>query len=137
MAAIELLLLSGRRLGQELNLRWSDIDFERRFLLLPDGKTGAKSVYLSEAAPRVVRGVEQHDECPYALPGKRSSEPLRSVRVPWMHICQAARLDNLRLQDLRHSFASVGAASGLSPPMIGALLVHSQPRARPIKCLAL
>jgi integrase len=47
--------------------------------------------------------------------------------VPWEHICKAARLNNLRLHDLRHSFASVGAAGGLSLPMIGALLGHSQP----------
>ena len=52
VAAIELLLLTGCRLGEVLNLRWSDIDFERRFLLLPDSKTGAKTVYLSEAALR-------------------------------------------------------------------------------------
>ena len=127
VAAIELLLLTGCRLGEVLNLRWSDIDFERRFLLLPDSKTGAKTVYLSEAAFRVLRGIKQHEGCAYVFPGKRSTEPLRSVRVPWTHICKAARLDNLRLHDLRHSFASVGAASGLSLPMIGALLGHSQP----------
>lgn len=127
VAAIELLLLTGCRLGEVLNLRWSDIDFERRFLLLPDSKTGAKTVYLSEAALRVVRDIRGRSESPYLFPGKRASEPLRSIRVPWEHVCKAARLDNLRLHDLRHSFASVGAASGLSLPMIGALLGHSQP----------
>ena len=127
MVAIELLLLIGYRLGEVLNLRWADLDFERRFLLLPDSKTGAKTVYLSEAASRVLRDIEQCEGSPYVFPGKRSSEPLRSIRVPWKHVCKAARLDNLRLHDLRHSFASVGAASGLSLPMIGALLGHSQP----------
>jgi len=127
IAAIELLLLTGCRLSEVLNLRWSDIDFERRFLLLPDSKTGAKAVYLSEAALRIVRDIQPRDESPYLFPGKRASEPLRSIRVPWEHICKAARLNNLRLHDLRHSFASVGAASGLSLPMIGALLGHSQP----------
>ena len=127
VAAIELLLLTGCRLGEVLSLRWSDIDFERRFLLLPDSKTGAKTVYLSEIAVRVLRDIERNEGSPYVFPGKRSSEPLRSIRVPWKHLCKAARLDNLRLHDLRHSFASVGAASGLSLPMIGALLGHSQP----------
>ncbi|MGO8739967.1 tyrosine-type recombinase/integrase [Rhodoblastus sp.] len=127
IAAIELLLLTGCRLGEVLNLRWSDVDFERRFLLLPDSKTGAKTVYLSEAALRVVRDIQPRDDSPYLFPGKRPSEPLGSIRVPWEHICKAARLENLRLHDLRHSFASVGAASGLSLPMIGALLGHSQP----------
>jgi integrase len=127
VAAIELLLLTGCRLGEVLNLRWSDVDFERRFLLLPDSKTGAKTVYLSETALRVLRHIRRTEESPYLFPGKLPSEPLRSIRVPWEHICKAARLDNLRLHDLRHSFASIGAASGLSLPMIGALLGHSQP----------
>lgn len=127
VAAIELLLLTGCRLGEVLNLRWSQVDFERRFLLLADSKTGAKTVYLSEAALRLIRDIERREESPYLFPGKGASEPLRTIRKPWEHICKAARLDNLRLHDLRHSFASVGAASGLSLPMIGALLGHSQP----------
>jgi integrase len=134
MAAIELLLLTGCRLSEVLNLRWSDIDFERRFLLLPNNKTGAKAVYLSEAALRIIRDIQSRDESPYFSPGKRASQPLHSIRVPWEHICKAARLNNLRLHDLRHSFASVGAANGLSLPMIGALLGQSspaQPRAMP------
>lgn len=127
VAAIELLLLTGCRLSEVLNLRWLDIDSDRRFLLLPDSKTGAKTVYLSEAALRVVRDIQRDNGSPYLFPGKRASEPLRSIRVPWKRICKAARLSNLRLHDLRHSFASVGAATGLSLPMIGALLGHSQP----------
>ncbi len=47
VAAIQLLLLTGCRLGEILELRWSHVDFERRLLLLPDSKTGAKTVYLS------------------------------------------------------------------------------------------
>jgi len=127
VAAIRLLLLTGCRLGEVLGLRWSDVDFERRFLVLPDSKTGAKTVYLSEDALCVLLDIERDGESRYVFPGKRASEPLHSIRKPWEHICKAARLDNLRLHDLRHSFASVGAASGLSLPLIGALLGHSQP----------
>jgi integrase len=127
VAAIQLLLLTGCRLGEILELRWSHIDFERRLLMLPDSKTGAKRVYLSEPALRVLLDIERVEGNPYVLPGKQSTEPLRSIRKPWGHLCEAAGLKNLRLHDLRHSFASVGAASGLSLPMIGALLGHSQP----------
>ncbi|CAN2532688.1 Tyrosine+recombinase+XerC [Methylocapsa aurea] len=127
VAAIELLLLTGCRLGEVLNLRWSDVDIERRFLLLPDSKTGAKTVYLSEAAISTIGKISRNPKSLYLFPGKSAEEPLRSIRVPWEHICKAAGLENLRLHDLRHSFASVGAASGLSLPMIGALLGHSQP----------
>jgi len=67
------------------------------------------------------------ESSPHVFPGKLPSESLRSIRKPWEHLCKAAHLENVRLHDLRHSFASVGAASGLSLPMIGALLGHSQP----------
>ena len=127
VAAIQLLLLTGCRLGEILELRWSHVDFERRLLLLPDSKTGAKTVYLSAPALRVLSDIERAEGNPHVFLGKRRSEPLRSIRKPWENLCKAARLENLRLHDLRHSFASVGAASGLSLPMIGALLGHSQP----------
>lgn len=127
VAAIRLLLFTGCRLGEILELQWSNVDFERRLLFLPDSKTGAKTVYLSEAALNVLSLTERREGNPYVFPGKRLSEPLRSIRNPWEHICSAARLEDIRLHDLRHSFASIGAASGLSLPMIGALLGHSQP----------
>ena len=50
-----------------------------------------------------------------------------TIQKPWQAIRHMAGLDDLRLHDLRHSFASVGAASGMSLPVIGALLGHSQP----------
>jgi integrase len=127
VTVIRLLLLTGCRLGEILELKWSHLDFERRLLLLPDSKTGAKTVYLSEPALQILKGVVRIDGSPHVFPGKLPSEPLGSIRKPWEHICKAAQLNNLRLHDLRHSFASVGAASGLSLPMIGALLGHSQP----------
>jgi integrase len=127
IAVIRLLLLTGCRLGEILELQWAHVEFERRLLLLPDSKTGAKTVYLSEPAAQILNGLPRIDGCPHVFPGKQTSEPLRSIRKPWEHMCKAAQLENLRLHDLRHSFASIGAASGLSLPMIGALLGHSQP----------
>jgi integrase len=50
----------------------------------------------------------------------------RDLKGPWRHICERAQLENLRIHDLRHSFAAVGAGLGLSLPMIGKLLGHSQ-----------
>jgi integrase len=127
VAAIELLLLTGCRVGEVLNSRWCDVDLANRRLLLPDSKTGAKTVYLSEAAVKTIEKISRTPNSPYLFRGKKAAEPLRSIRVTWAHLCKAARLENIRLHDLRHSFASVGAASGLSLPMIGALLGHSQP----------
>jgi integrase len=63
----------------------------------------------------------------YVFIGDRLGKPIVSLRKSWERICAAAQIENVRLHDLRHSFASVAAAGGLSLPVIGALLGHSQP----------
>jgi integrase len=127
IAAIRLLLFTGCRVGEILSLQWSHMDIDRRLLLLPDSKTGAKPVYLSESAMQVLCALERVPSNPYVLPGTQPGKPLLSLRTPWERLCSMARIDGVRLHDLRHSFASVGAAGGLSLPMIGALLGHTQP----------
>jgi integrase len=127
IAAIRLLLFTGCRVGEILSLQWSHVHLDRRLLLLPDSKTGAKAVYLSEPAIRVLTGIKRDPTSDYVLAGAYHGKPIVSLRKPWVNICTAAKIDNLRLHDLRHSFASIGAADGLSLQMIGALLGHSQP----------
>jgi integrase len=127
VAAIRLLLFTGCRVGEILSLRWSHVHIERKLLLLPDSKTGAKAVYLSEAAIQVLAAIKRNPDGDYVLEGNGPGRPILSLRKPWLHLCAAAKLENLRLHDLRHSFASVGAAGGLSLQMIGALLGHTQP----------
>ncbi len=127
VAAIRLLLFTGCRVGEILSLRWSHVHIERKLLLLPDSKTGAKAVYLSEAAIQVLVAIKRNPDSDYVLEGNIACRPIVSLRKPWLHLCAAAKLENLRLHDLRHSFASVGAAGGLSLQMIGALLGHTQP----------
>lgn len=127
IAAIRLLILTGCRLGEILKLQWSQIDLDRRLLILADSKTGAKTIYLSDEAIKVINTIQRIDKITHVFPGKDQSDPIQTIRKPWENICKASGIENLRLHDLRHSFASVGAASGLSLPMIGALLGHSQP----------
>ena len=125
--AITLLLLTGCRLGEILELKWSYVDFERRMLLLPDSKTGRKIVYLSEHAIEVLKSITHNTKDVFVFPGKDPKKPIKTIRKPWVNICKAAGLSDLRLHDLRHSFASVGASGGLSLTVIGALLGHSNP----------
>ncbi|NDB67399.1 MAG: DUF4102 domain-containing protein [Methylocystaceae bacterium] len=125
--AITLLLLTGCRLGEILDLKWSHVDFERRMLLLPDSKTGRKIVYLSEQAIDVLKSITHDIKDIFVFPGKDPKQPIKTIRKPWMNICKAAGLSELRLHDLRHSFASVGASGGFSLTVIGALLGHSNP----------
>lgn len=127
IAALRLLLLTGCRVGEILALRWQDVDPERRLLLLPDSKTGPKPVFLSQAAIELLFAVPRQPGSEYVFAGDRLDKPIVSLRKPWERICAAAKIKNVRLHDLRHSFASVGVARGLSLPVIGALLGHSQP----------
>ena len=128
LAALRLLLLTGCRVGEILTLRWKDVDLDRRLLLLPDSKTGAKSVFLPESALALLRARPgEHAAEEFVFPGEKPGKPIISIRKPWERLCQMARIEAVRLHDLRHNFASVGAANGLSLPVIGALLGHSQP----------
>jgi integrase len=122
IAAIRLLLFTGCRVGEILSLQWSHVHLDRRLLLLPDSKTGAKAVYLSDTAIRVLTDIKRDPTSAYVLTGTPPDKPIVSLRKPWVNICTAAKIHNLRLHDLRHSFASIGAADGVSLQMIGALL---------------
>ena len=125
IAAIRLLLFTGCRVGEILSLQWSNVHLDRRLLLLPDSKTGAKAVYLSEPAIRVLTEINRDPTSDYVLTRAHPEKPIISLRKPWVNLCSAANIKNLRLHDLRHSFASIGAADGLSLQMIGARLGHT------------
>ena len=123
-AAIKLLLLTGCRRSEILNLRWQDIDFDHQCLRLPDSKTGAKVVYLNAPALIILRSLPNDTGNPNVIAGNRQDSRLVGIDKVWFRIRKNAGLDDVRLHDLRHSFASVGAIGGLSLPIIGALLGH-------------
>ena len=154
-AAIRLLILTGARLREILHLKWENVDFERGLLLLPDSKTGKKAIVLNAPAlavlaglprigpfvvpgdgPRLPRGdprspVGGEAALPKTIPADRGDAPLASPRAdlkrPWAMVTAHAGLENVRLHDLRHTHASIGAGVGLGLPIIGKLLGHSQP----------
>jgi integrase len=123
-AAIRLLLLTGCRLGEILNLRWEEFDRENGMLLLPDSKTGRKPVILSGAAVAVLNSIP--DTGDYVVSGKYPDRARRDLKRPWEAIRQRAGLDRMRVHDLRHSFAATGAGSNLGLPVIGRLLGHKR-----------
>jgi integrase len=124
IAAIRLLVLTGCRRGEILGLRWEYVDLERRCLRLPDSKTGAKVVPLNAPALQVLDRLEKRSE--WVLPGRVHGKPLNNLSKAWENITEAAKLEKLRIHDLRHAFASVGASSGQSLLIVGKLLGHSQ-----------
>lgn len=125
--AIRLLLLTGARRNEILTLRWSDVDFERASLRLPDSKTGAKAIPLGPAALATLAAAPRLEGSPYVIPGRRAGCRFVGVYRPWARIRERAGLGDLRLHDLRHSFASIGAAAGLGLPILGSILGHKTP----------
>ena len=128
VAAIRLLLFTGARLSEILTLKWSYIDLERRLILLPDSKTGAKPIPLSVPAVEVLDKLPRLAGNPHVIPGSKAGAPLVNLQKPWRAIRAEAGLEGVRLHDLRHSFASVAVARGGSLPVIGKMLGHSNPQ---------
>lgn len=123
IAAIRLLLLTGCRAGEILKLKWAHVDFERGFLNLADSKTGAKQVMLGAPALKVLSSLPRIGE--YVIAGSDPKKPRSDLKRPWKKITAHAGLGDLRLHDLRHSYASVGAASGMGLGIVGKLLGHA------------
>jgi len=126
--AIRLLSLTGARLGEILKLKWEYINWEAGTLDLPDSKTGQKSIYLNEPAKDILRTIIRQVDNPYVICGAKQGEHIVNLQKSWRRIRTKAGLEDVRLHDLRHTFASVAVSGGMSLPMIGALLGHSQPR---------
>lgn len=127
-AAIRLLLFTGTRLREILHLKWEWVDFERGLLLLPDSKTGRKTVILNAPALSVLGQIPRIGTHVIAseTAGKKDEKPRADLKRPWALVTKRAGLAGLRIHDLRHSFASFGAGSGMGLPMIGKLLGHTQ-----------
>jgi integrase len=127
-AALRLLLLTGARLGELLSLKWTNLDLERRLLILAGSKTGHKIIRLNPEAVRILRDLGKISDNPHVIAGRRDGAGLVNLQKPWRRIRKEAQLDDVRLHDLRHRFASVAAASKGSLPMIGRLLGHTNSR---------
>jgi len=125
IAAIRLLMLTGARLREILHAQWQHVDTQRGIIFLPDSKTGKKPLYLNAAAIAVIDSLPRLNSNPYLFPGQKDGAPRADLKKPWAAVTRAAGLDGLRLHDLRHSFASIGAGSSLGLPILGKLLGHA------------
>jgi integrase len=127
-AAIRLLILTGARLREILKLEWKHVDLERGLLLLPDSKTGAKSIILNAPALAVLAGLKRIGAHVIAgqSAGTAGEKPRADLNRPWRSIAKRAGLAGLRIHDLRHTHASFGAGAGLGLPIIGKPLGHTR-----------
>ena len=125
IAAVRLLLLTGCRCDEILKLRWEHVDLAQGRLNLPDSKTGPKTVRLNAGAIEILRRVERIDGSPWVVPGKDPRKPRSRIQGLWNNIRREADIEDVRIHDLRHTFASEAISSGVSLPVIGKLLGHS------------
>ena len=125
-AAIRLLMLTGCRRNEIVALEWKNVDLEGGELRLPDSKTGPRMVPLSPAAARVLRELPRIEGNPWVIPGFKPGKHLADLNHYWDRVRDKAKLDDVRIHDLRHSFASRALALGESLSMIGKLLGHNK-----------
>ena len=125
IAALRLLMLTGCRLNEILTLRWDDIDRTAGEFRLRDGKTGARMVPLTPTAETVLAGIERVPRNPWVIVGKQPNTHLSTITADWYRLRSRAGLDDVRIHDLRHSYASRALAAGESLSMIGKLLGHA------------
>ncbi|QRG09283.1 integrase arm-type DNA-binding domain-containing protein [Xanthobacter dioxanivorans] len=153
-AALRLLLLTGARLREILHLRWDHVDLERGLLFLPDSKTGKKTIVLNGPAMSLLAELPRAGAFVIAgaSAGTDEEKPRADLQRPWALVSRRAGFfemtpvlmvqgkpevdakgkpklrerPTVRLHDLRHTHASIGAGAGLGLPVIGKLLGHTQ-----------
>lgn len=127
LTIIRLLLLTGARRGEIEKLMWSEVDFDRRMLRLDDSKTGQKTIPLNSAAFDIISAVPRsrgNSRVKYVFQAESAEVPYSGTPRIWGKLRKRINAPDLRIHDLRHSFASVAVSQGASLPIIGALLGH-------------
>src|SRR5262249_36718730 len=126
-AGLRLCLFTGARSGEITATEWSHIDWQRKLIRLPDSKTNEpRTIHLSEPALEVLRGLPRISK--YVIAGRSPGEAYQNLRRAWIDAREHVGLQDVRLHDLRHSFASLAASKGISLQTIGKLLGHRDPQ---------
>ncbi|MCY4560279.1 MAG: tyrosine-type recombinase/integrase [Chloroflexi bacterium] len=124
VTAFRLLLYTGARLSEIQTLKWEHIRGDR--IRLRDSKTGAKTIPLNGPALEVLAGTKRVEGNPYVITGTGDGAHLTDLQKPWRRVRKAAGLEDVRIHDLRHTFASEAVMGGESLPMVGRILGHTQ-----------
>ncbi len=129
--AIRLMLLTGARKGEALTATWAEFNLELGVWTKPSHHTKQKRtehVPLSAPAVQLLVSMKEKSDSPYLFPGEVAGKPTQEIKRVWMALCKLAHLKNVRLHDLRHTYASHLVSSGMSLPIVGRLLGHTQPQ---------
>jgi integrase len=127
--AIMLLLLTGARRNEITHAKWEYLDWEKRTLLVPLSKSGKpRMIALNGVAMELLRSIRTDNDSAYIFPSPVTGQPSPSLHFPWQRIRMRAGLPDLRLHDLRHSFASFLVNQGISLYVVQGLLGHAHAR---------
>ena len=124
VAVVRMLIFTGARLGEVRDLQWDWVKPPR--LMLPDSKTGAKAIWLNSQALAILDTQPRIEGCPFVFPDRRRRGP-QSIDVWWSKFRRTCALPDLRIHDLRHSFASSAIMDNVPLATIGKLLGHQLP----------
>lgn len=124
IGAIRLLMYTGCRLGEILNLRWDDVFLKDGYLHLTDSKTGERKIPLNESAKNVLLKLKRQEENPYVFVGVKVGACLTNLTRGWIKIRCLAGLEDVRIHDLRHTFASLAIKQGVDLYTVSKLLGH-------------
>lgn len=124
---IPMLLLTGARKREVLDAKWQDFDLIQRSWRIPTPKSGvARYVPLSDGALNILRRLTVHDEHDYVFANPKSGKPFVSIHCAWDSARKRAGLKDVRIHDLRHSFASMLVNNGRTLYEVQNILGHTQ-----------
>jgi integrase len=124
LAAIWLLIFTGCRLGEVLTLPWADVHLEDGYLYLKDSKVGVRTIALNDKAKQIFTRLQKREGNSYVFCGNLPGKPLVNVNRTWHKVRTLAGIPDVRIHDLRHSFASFALKKGVDLYTVSKLLGH-------------
>ncbi len=124
LAAIWVLMFTGCRLNEVLTVQWGDLHLEDGYLYLKDSKVGVRAIPLSDKGKEIFASLQRQDGNPYIFCGKLLGKPLNNINRTWRKVRTLAGIPDVRIHDLRHSFASFALKQGVDLYTVSKLLGH-------------
>ena len=124
LASIWMLLYTGCRESEVLTLKWKDVHLEDGYLYLEDSKVGVRTIALNSKAKQILNSLKKKEDNPYVFCGKFPRTHLKEIKTTWRQVRHLAGIPDVRIHDLRHSFASFALKKGVDLYTVSKLLGH-------------
>ncbi len=124
LAAIWMLMFTGCRLSEILTVQWDDVYLEDGYLYLKDSKVGVRTIPLNDKAKQILTSLQKQEGNPYVFCGSLPGSNLQTIDGAWKKVRVLAGIPDVRIHDLRHSFASFALKKGVDLYTVSKLLGH-------------